>query len=210
MKCLLCESTGLRALEQLGDQRRFFKCAECKLIFLDPALRLSPEQEKQRYLEHNNDIHDPNYQKFVSPLVELVKNNFPVASRGLDFGSGTGPVLTHLLKQEGYEVLQYDVYFSAQEDVLQSEFDFIVSCEVVEHLYDPAKEFRNLAEKLKPGGWLAVMTLLYQDEDLFKWFYSRDPTHVVFFSKPNLEWIQKNAGFSSVNIHSSRLVSFIK
>ena len=38
---------------------------------LDPLDYLSQEEEKERYKNHNNDVNDPRYQKFVSPIVEI-------------------------------------------------------------------------------------------------------------------------------------------
>jgi len=141
MNCPLCKSESQPLIEN------YFLCAHCDLRFLDSQKYLTPEKEKQRYLEHNNDINDLRYQEFVSPLVNEVKSHFGVNSKGLDFGAGTGPVLAKLLSENGFEMSIYDPYFHPDKSYLDNTFDFIVSSEVVEHFYNPKAEF----EKLKAG-----------------------------------------------------------
>jgi hypothetical protein len=51
-------------------------------------------EEKQRYEEHNNDIHDPGYQKFVAPITESVIKDIDPNAIGRDYGSRTAPVLS--------------------------------------------------------------------------------------------------------------------
>jgi hypothetical protein len=177
---------------------------------LEPSLRPPPAEEKQRYLQHNNDVEDPAYQKFVFPLVEAVRRRFPMPARGLDFGSGSGPVLSHLLRKEGHEIHQYDPYFCPHPEVFGLKYDFVVSCEVIEHLFDPRKEFETLAGLLKPGGMLGVMTLFWREEDVFDWYYARDPTHVGFFSDRNLKWLERHCGFREGRRESDRLALFYR
>ncbi len=53
---------------------------------LDPLDYLSQEEEKERYKNHNNDVNDPRYQKFVSPIVEKVRDHYDTNHLGLDYG----------------------------------------------------------------------------------------------------------------------------
>lgn len=190
------------------DPRVYFQCLECDLLFLSPEQRLSPEQEKQRYLLHNNDIDDPRYQNFVRPLVEIINARHPLPARGLDFGSGTGPVLSHLLRHQGYQMSEYDPFFSKDIGLLQTRYDFIVSCEVAEHFFSPLQEFEKLKTCLKPNGTLALMTQLWQGEEVHSWYYAKDPTHVVFYSERNLSWLKNFFSFSDLQILDSRKVVF--
>jgi hypothetical protein len=54
---------------------QFQKCSTCQSVFRCPEFFLSAEKEKSRYQEHNNDVQDQRYQKFVSPIVEEVLEN---------------------------------------------------------------------------------------------------------------------------------------
>lgn len=207
LACILCSSNELQLLTRPGDVREYLLCSACDLLFLRPELRLGKEEEKKRYEQHNNQIDDPRYQKFVMPIVEVVKSRIPAPAVGLDFGSGTGPVLAYLLRQNDYNMFEYDSFFSPDISALKRQYDFIVSCEVVEHLFNPYLEFERLASLLNSGGVLVVQTLLRQKEDdIFNWFYSKDPTHVCFFSEKTLCWIESKLNFRSLEILSSRLI----
>jgi len=67
--------------------------------------------EKECYQTHNNDILDKRYQQFVSPITSHIYNHFSPEDRGLDFGAGTGPVISYLLRQKEYQIKQYDPFF---------------------------------------------------------------------------------------------------
>ncbi len=175
---------------------------------MDPAYRLVPEKEKQRYEEHNNDITDAGYRKFVSPVTERIQKNFSSANRGLDFGAGTGPVISAMLAENGYNVEIYDPFFAPDASKIEEKYDYIACCEVIEHFYDPKKEFALLRSMLAPGGQLFCMTLFYDEKtDFSKWFYKNDPTHVVFYHKKTIEYIKDEFDFASAGIHG-RLAVF--
>lgn len=203
--CPLCGAAGYNFHEQ-----RYFCCANCSGIFLAPYLRLESAQEQARYERHNNDVNDQRYQKFVEPIVTAVMTNFSAQQRGLDFGAGTGPVISSLLTEKGYDIVQYDPFFHNNPELLRQQYDYIVCCEVIEHFYQPAEEFRRLHNLLKAGGKLFCMTLLYDRKtDFSRWFYKSDETHVFFYQPATLTWIEQNLGFCDLKI-SSRLVEFTR
>jgi len=205
-RCPLCSSSSVSLIHQEGP-RSYFACAQCGLRFLDPASRLPPEQERARYLTHNNDIADPRYREFVRPLYEKVSEHVRLGATGLDFGSGTGPVLADMLCRAGYELRLFDPFFRPDTKTLRQTYEFIVACEVMEHVFDPAGEFRRLRQMLCSGGLLGVMTLLLDEEiDFATWYYRRDPTHVVFYSRATFLWIERVHGFSRVSFPSNRIV----
>ena len=74
MNCLICnETSALRFLTV--DNKTYWKCEQCLLVFLDPKFRLSPSEERFRYQQHNNDIHDEYYRLFLSKLFNPIKEN---------------------------------------------------------------------------------------------------------------------------------------
>lgn len=205
--CLLCTAE----VEKYYQHRnyRYYRCTNCKSVMMDPEDRLSFDKEKERYDQHNNDVEDPGYRRFVKPMVEEILKNYKLNSKGLDYGSGSGPVAAVMLKEKGLGVNLYDPFYYPDTGVLENKYDFIICSEVIEHFYRPAKEFETLKALLNSGGTLFCMTKLLQDGiDFANWQYKNDPTHVFFYHPAGLEWIKKKLGFSSLLI-KKRLVYFI-
>ena len=182
--CTLCQSTQVIAHSTLG----FFVCHICDLIFKDPKFHLNPSQEKTRYLLHENDPLNKDYREFLNRLLEPLTEKINPSMTGLDFGCGPTTAVSHILKEKNIECASYDPHFFNDIKLLESQYDFIVCSEVVEHFYRPKKEFDLLNILLNPGGWLAVMTQS-PPADFASWGYHRDPTHVSFFSDKTLAWI---------------------
>ena len=60
----------------------------------------------------------------------------------------------------------------------------------------PKMEFRSLKNMLNQKGKLYCMTDIYGESINFsKWYYKNDPTHVFFYHKNTVHWIQKEFGF---------------
>jgi SAM-dependent methyltransferase len=199
MNCPLCCSTA--AAYYTGRHGEYFDCPQCRGVFLSPDDHPSLADERARYETHNNDIHDPQYQAFVAPIVEAVVDTFTPVHTGLDFGCGTGPVISHLLGQKGYPVDLYDPFFHNAPHVLENRYDYIICCEVMEHLRQPAREFARLSNLLKPAGHLICMTTLLTDDVVFDtWTYKNDLTHLFFYRPQTIIYIEKNYNFRSSSI----------
>lgn len=206
MSCTLC-ANPVTGTPVLLHGRSFHLCAQCDLLFLDPSQHLSPEEEKARYEQHNNDVNDPRYQDFVRPVFDEIRAIAPLGADGLDFGAGTGPVLAKMLEEAGYRVQKYDPFFWPDPQTLNFKYDFICATEVVEHFANPAREFPKLRKLLNPQAPLAIMTLMRDPEtDLASWYYLRDPTHVCAYSRRTFEWIAANFGFTAVSFKSDRVI----
>ncbi len=206
--CPLCESEGSDFYNNPANH--YFQCKNCSGIFLDESLLPNRKQEKMRYEEHNNDVKDEGYQNFVSPITEAVLEYFTKDDKGLDFGSGTGPVIYKMLTDHQYSIVKYDPFFHPNSERLQDRYNYIVCCEVMEHFYDPKKEFELLFQLLLPGGKLFCMTDLWDESiDFHSWYYKNDLTHVFIYTKETIRWIRKNFNFSEVKFEG-RLLTFIK
>lgn len=206
IKCTLC---GLNVeLYCEVKNKAYYKCTNCLSVFLDPRNLPSREEERSRYEEHNNNVEDLRYQEFVAPIVNAIKHNFTAEHVGLDFGAGTGPVITKLLRDNGYIIGLYDPLFWDHPGVLNEMYDYIACCEVMEHFHNPRKEFALLRSLLKPNGVLYCMTDLYSENiDFRRWRYKNDQSHVFFYHKHALEWIQSHMQFSRLEI-KGRLIQF--
>jgi SAM-dependent methyltransferase len=134
--------------------------------------------------------------------------DFSQDSKGLDFGAGTGPVLSKVLQDNNYSIKMYDPFFHYHPELLDDKYDFIGSCEVIEHFHNPYNEFKLLKSLLNDKGKLYCMTEPYHDGiDFASWYYKNDPTHVFFYHQKTFEWIKMEFGFSSVSV-KGRLITF--
>ncbi|XDD42113.1 class I SAM-dependent methyltransferase [Leptospira sp. WS60.C2] len=177
---------------------------------MDQSFLPSQEDEKKRYLEHNNDIEDPKYQNFLRPIVEKVIQFQTPKDDGLDYGAGPGPVVQYLLEKKGYPIQLYDPFFHPNEKALIKTFDYIILTEVVEHFHQPKTEFRKLYNLLNPNGRLYILTHPYEDSILFeKWYYKNDQTHTFFYTKEAFEWIKEYYAFQNLEIEN-RIILFRK
>ena len=125
MICTLCNSTLINKKDEF-----YYDCNTCKAIVKDKKYHLTASEEKERYETHNNDVNDIRYQNFTSPITNYVMEKFSSEHKGLDFGSGTGPVISSMLEKEGYNITQYDPFFAPDKSALETMYDYIVSCEV--------------------------------------------------------------------------------
>lgn len=200
VSCILCDSPNTSEYFQ-NERKCFLVCSDCTTVFRHPKTWITHAAEKERYLAHHNNIEDKGYQNFVKPLVELVFSNFPNTAVGLDFGAGTGPVASELLKNKGFSMSLYDPFFHPNKAVLDQKYDFIICCEVMEHFHHPLKEFKLLKNLLKPQGKLFCMTNLWggNPEDFETWWYKNDSTHILFYNLLNLKFIQERCGFNTVS-----------
>lgn len=187
--CPLCQSPELSNFQSSAYQR----CGHCLLVVKTD--RPTELDEKARYLQHNNNADDRGYREFLSPVVSTVATLYPSGSRGLDYGSGPTPVLSDWLKQKGYSIESYDIFFAPHGLANAQELDFVVCIETAEHFFNPGAEFANMFQRLKKGGALILMTKLFEENlQLKDWHYTRDKTHVCFYSRETLEWIATHYG----------------
>ena len=155
-------------------------------------MHLDAKAEKERYDLHTNSPDDPNYRKFLSKVFDPVIERVADGAFGLDFGSGPGPTLSKMFEEAGFKMKIYDHFYAKDETVLDLQYDFITSTEVVEHLHDPMSVLDRLWGMLKEEGILVLLTQPYPAQDKFDaWYYKNDPTHVCFFSHETMHWLEK-------------------
>ena len=206
--CPLCNNSG--KIFYSSKRHTFNQCDICKSIYLDNSFFLNTEKEKERYEEHNNNVNDKKYQKFVSPITSAIFNNHTKDEKGLDFGAGTGPVIAKVLSSKNYNLSLYDPFFHNNKELLNNKYNYIASCEVIEHFHKPYKEFALLKSLLNNEGHLYLMTNIYNDSiDFRTWYYKDDKTHVFIYTKETLQWIKKEFGFKSLNIEG-HFIEFVK
>ncbi len=185
MHCTLCETP----LKNKADDY-YFVCNICSAYVKDIRHYMTSAEERAHYQAHNNDVNDVGYQKFTSPITNAILANQTKEQLGLDFGCGTGPVITKLLKDQDYQVQTYDPYFHPNESYLNLRYNYIFSCEVFEHFYNPKHEIEKLLDLLRPSGRLYIMTHLFKEGIDFKtWYYRKDTTHVFIYTEQTMRFI---------------------
>ncbi|MEC7641345.1 MAG: class I SAM-dependent methyltransferase [Nitrospinota bacterium] len=201
--CPLCRSGTIFFLHQL--QREYRQCPDCRLIFVPSRYFLSPEEEKERYLEHENMLDNTGYVNMFLEKIKIVQSVCRGVHKVLDYGCGYEPVLQTLLTREGYAAEGYDSFFFPQGN-LEPGYDLIISTETFEHFRQPGSEIGKLVALLPPAGFLAVMTRFHcggdnpeaSRENFRNWYYQRDPTHIAFYSPHTFAWIAKDQGLEIV------------
>lgn len=187
--CPLCNAAHT-SLFHRDKVREYLRCQQCALVFVPESYHLDADAEKAIYDLHDNDIHDPGYRHFLSRLADPLTDRMPPNAIGLEFGCGPGPALADMLRQRGFNVALYDLFYYPEVSVFTDSYDFITATEVIEHLASPLIELERLIACLKPGGILGLMTKLVSTQQAFsQWHYIRDPTHICFYSQSTFEWI---------------------
>lgn len=138
----------------------------------------TPNKYEYPYRDSNPRYHHP---YLMTPFLEMLSEARPAEAsktRVLDLGCGNGS-LTHLIAQQGYEVvgldsseqgiaiarrsfpdckfIQADIYDLPAADLANS-FDVVMAVEVIEHLLYPKELVRYAKNCLKPNGRLILTT----------------------------------------------------
>ncbi|RYZ98476.1 MAG: hypothetical protein EOP11_20650, partial [Proteobacteria bacterium] len=102
MECVLCktprETSQPATAEALipwavaRDGKEYFRCATCDLVWMNPTQRPAPNAEKNRYLEHRNEIEDASYLEYLArlakPVCALISPGALENAVGVDYGCG--------------------------------------------------------------------------------------------------------------------------
>ena len=211
MSCLICGGDTF-LLEDRQLPFTYHVCKECEFIFKDPTSRITIEEEANEYGRHNNTMESTGYVNMFKDLINEHIAPLNIERKVLDFGSGPGPVLYQLLLQSGYDTSHYDPFYFQDFAYRENKYQLITSTEVVEHFFDPMKEFKHLSNLLEDGGYLLIMThIRNKDLEVFlNWWYRRDVTHVSFYHLKTLEYIAKVCGLTLIKHNDKNIILFQK
>jgi SAM-dependent methyltransferase len=193
-------------------KNNYWHCENCQFISKAHNELITEAQERVIYDIHQNFIGDEKYEayfrKFIKKtLVPFLKPNM----QGLDFGSGPEPVLATLFERE-YNVTMdiYDLFYAPNESYLSKQYDFIVCTEVIEHLQNPLAYFNLFKARLKENGVLAIMTQFHnnQTEDFINWHYTRDRSHISFYTPQTFAVIAKLVGLEILLHDNQKCIAF--
>jgi SAM-dependent methyltransferase len=190
-KCPLCQHQRSKLFYQNSiNEKTYFRCGHCQLVYLSIQQRLTLAQERALYSLHQNQIEDPQYRAFLSRIFTPLAKRVPAPAKVLDYGCGPGPALASIFSEAGYQVSLYDPYFHPDNKVLEEKYQIVTLTEVIEHCHNPLQVLDKIKSLLKPNGILGIMTKrVTQPEKFANWHYKNDPTHVCFFSESTFQWI---------------------
>lgn len=138
---------------------------------------------------HENDKRDPGYLAFLERCLEPASAFLRPGASGLDFGCGPYPMLAEIMGERGFPMDYFDPYFFPRL-TQDKQYEFVTATEVVEHFYEPGRAWRELVDRARVGGIIAVMTSIkYEELDFAGWHYRRDETHVCFYTPETFRWI---------------------
>lgn len=169
----------------------------------------APDEERERYEQHQNTIHNQGYVAFLNTAVNAALPFLSPEKEGLDFGCGPNPVLSELLKQHNLHCRNYDPFFFPTKP--DTGFDFIFATECLEHFHNPEREILYLVSLLRKNGILTIMTSLWNDDtDFINWHYLRDKTHVSIFNFKTIEYMVQSFDLDVLDTDRKRVVVFRK
>ncbi len=203
MPCPLCQHIEPQLLAT--PDKKYYKCPQCWLIYMDKEFFPSSDDEKARYETHNNTLDNQGYVDFLHRMIDPAIPYFLKDMKLLDYGSGPNPVLSQLLKKKSFCCDNYDPFFANK--LPSGQYDGVFCVETMEHFFNPQKEIETLTNLLAPNGFLFVMTLFWTDINRFtNWFYRRDLTHVCFYHARTFDFIAKKYGFTIKYTDKKRIV----
>jgi hypothetical protein len=188
-----------------GDTREYFKCDACSLIFTDPKFHPTLENERSRYLFHNNGIEQPGYVNFLGKVIRPCLEFLTTDMIGLDYGCGPAPTISKILAQHGIQCYDFDPIFKPEHPL--TSYDFIFATECFEHFFYPANDFEKIDCLLKPGGLIGIMTEQWTSEQMFQsWTYKNDRTHVSFYNQKTFDYLCDEFNYEIKYFEENRVV----
>jgi SAM-dependent methyltransferase len=212
-ECKICGSKCLDHLYNKRSNSNYYFCKVCEFAFQDENEVVSLEEEKRIYDLHNNNFKSTGYVEMFENFIDKAVNPFTnLEKSALDYGCGPGTVLAEILRSQGWNVKTYDPIYDNGSDYNKVKYNLITSTEVFEHFLNPVIELEKISKLLNKGGVLAIMTLLRPKTPAeFKdWWYTRDTTHISFYSQKTLYLLGKMFGLEMIYNDNKRLIAFRK
>jgi len=204
--CPLCSSHQTAIFHQ-DDQRDYYRCQLCALVFVPSCYFLDAAAEKTRYDSHQNTADNIGYCNFLERLTEPLITYLKAGDCGIDYGCGPEPILSQMMQKKGFEMHHYDPYYSNHTQHLNKQYDFLTCSESIEHFYTPNNEWQQWLKMINKKGWIAIMTqLLTPQIDFSQWYYKNDPTHVCFYSTETFHWAAKKYNLKTRFINTSVVI----
>ncbi len=211
MKCKICNSS-IKIIKTYDNDKIYRYCKECQAISLEEDFIVDKAKERAQYENHNNSFESKGYVRMFEDFLDYFWHDLDKnAINALDFGSGPGPVLAQIMENRALHVEVYDKFYQPEPIYKDKKYDLITSTEVFEHLQNPLEVLKLFKKHLKKGGLIAIMTLFHDnnEENFQKWWYRRDPTHILFYTPKTFEVLADMCGLKTLKCDNRRIVVFI-
>lgn len=192
-------------------------CGRCGLYFKSHTL--TPEQLSAYYARLENAPFEVDGNFPTDQFVRDALARLPDGSRVLDFGCSTGRILkgqTGRLECVGAEPNEEAAAIARERgiqivtepelrDGRTGDFDAILLTDVYEHLAHPVALTEMLVARLKPGGWLAIVTgnadAIQTKPFIGEYWYFRLPGHLLMMSERHVPWLARRLGLVVQALH---------
>jgi len=208
MKCKICKNDTLKLYDK-AQNKSYAICGNCQAIMLKKEFLVDSAREIAQYENHNNNFESKGYVKMFEDFLDYFWEGMDKHDKNaLDFGSGPGPVLAQILKNRDLHVDIYDKFYQPIKIYEDKKYSLITSTEVFEHLQNPLEILALFKNHLKKGGIIAIMTLFHDNnkENFLKWWYRRDPTHILFYTPKTFEVLAKMCGLKILKHDNLRVI----
>lgn len=229
--CRSCGSHRTRSRGKLPDARVFagtqleeplsggtlYRCLDCRFMFRHPVF--SKETYDELYRRASSSTWDE-ADRLDQQLVRETLCSLLATGKILDIGCGTGSLLSPLSRRFetcGIEINadasaaaeQRGVHIVARDleelTAVPEEFDAIIACDVIEHVFNPLELLQRMLAKVAPQGYVVIST---GNSDAWSWYlagsrfwYCYLPEHISFVSP---SWFRHHAATLNVEVASVR------
>jgi 2-polyprenyl-3-methyl-5-hydroxy-6-metoxy-1,4-benzoquinol methylase len=215
-------------ISKTGESFHVVNCLKCGLKWTNPRVKQSDIGQfyPESYGPYSigkatltfGSISSGLFSNFVVSGYHIPKVNYQ-NKKVLELGCSGGVFLKKIqdlgAKAQGIEFSEYaanqakekglDIHVGTLADFKSEEtYDFVFAWMVMEHVYDPKKDFATIRSFLKPNGYLvfSVPNIKSFDFWLFSkyWYALQVPTHITHFDKKTVMKMLEDQGFKIVLI----------
>ena len=229
--CRSCGSSRTRSRGKLPDARVFagsqldhplaggtlYRCKDCNFVFRHPVF--SKETYDALYRQASSSTWDE-ADRLDQQLVRETLCSLLNSGKVLDIGCGTGSLLSPLsghfdtygieinaeaasaAELRGVQIVARDL---DELSTVPEEFDAVIACDVIEHVFSPLELVQRMLAKTTPGGYVLIST---GNTDAWSWYlagsrfwYCYLPEHISFVSP---SWFRHYAGLLGVQVSQIR------
>jgi len=210
LSVLLCPSCGKRTLS-FDPNSLGWVCKSCTSsysgnreqiilgeVYSESSGILSPKKHRKAGLASR--FRSKSWRSLNHEYLEKVFSDLPMESVILDFGSGP---LTNSMYIDQYKVIYADGMpfdgvnivcdFEKSLPIEEETFDYVLSSNVIEHMYDPVKYIKEAQRLLKKNGTL-IITVPFAIK------LHQEPLDFARYTKHFFEKVAYEEGFSAVSI----------
>lgn len=218
--CLLCSSENLKELPLYG-RNYLVKCKNCGFVF---SKKIPSEEEIIKCYESYNreDYLSPVTIKRYNELLDKFEK-YRKFNKILDIGCGIGYFLEEAKKRNwnvyGTEFTDKAINIckakgiNVQKGELDplnykpESFDVITSFEVIEHIYTPVREVKNIYSLLRKGGIFYITTPNFNSISRYilkkDWNIIGYPEHLCYYTPKTILYLLKKNGFKKLHLKTT-------